>query len=271
VHLLVYSAVGIGALLLLDPALRGRCPDLGGDPGLAIWLALACAALMMLYRTFSRPGRSGEQEAEAVVFGRDRRQLAWEAAVSLGLQVVLPIVLLAALSRSQVLLLFAPGREIVTAAVVVLSCGAATVVWPPDRSPEHTRGSVVRDALRAFPYLVVRAGFTEEVLFRGCLQTAVVRQHGALSGIALTVAVFSAGHVVHVVRLRRSGVLEAVPWGAVATSLLTKVVPAALLLGLLWHSSGNLWACVLLHGWIDALYLRTAYAQASAAHQADGI
>ena len=37
--------------------------------------------------------------------------------------------------------------------------------------------------------------------------------------------------------------------------MLTKVLPASLLLCLLWHTTGNLWACVLLHGWIDALYL----------------
>jgi len=29
-----------------------------------------------------------------------------------------------------------------------------------------------------------------------------------------------------------------------------------------WHATGNLWACILLHGWIDALYLGAAYAEA---------
>ena len=40
----------------------------------------------------------------------------------------------------------------------------------------------------------------------------------------------------------------------------------SLLLGLLWHATGNLWAGILLHAWVDALYLGAAYAEAKCTH-----
>ncbi len=81
--------------------------------------------------------------------------------------------------------------------------------------------------------------------------------------MGLVVAIFSVGHVYQVFRLKRAGVIERIPWGAVALSLLLKQVPYTLLLSLLWHSTGNLWSCILLHAWIDAWYLGSKYAQAT--------
>ncbi len=256
--LLLCSTMGIGALLLLDPKLPARYPDLGGDSGRALWVIFACAALMILWRTLS--GRRGEG---FTLLGANRRELIREAGISLVLQVALPLILLVVVCHQRVVVLFAIHRGIPEAAVVVLVCAVAIFLLLHKAKGERSRMSLLRGVLRAFPYLLVRAGLTEETLFRGCMQTAAVQQLGVIRGMMLTIVIFSVAHVYQVFRLKRASIIERIPWGAVVFSLLLKQIPCTLLLSLLWHSSGNLWICILLHGWIDAWYLGSKYAQAT--------
>ena len=261
-YLLVYSTMGISTLLLLSSGLPARYPYPGGDSSRALWIVLACAVLMILWRALSGPRKVVKSEEDFVILGANRRELIREVVVSLVLQVVLPLTLLAAVAHQRVFVLFTPHRGILEAAVVTSVCAIVIVLLPPKVKKEQSRMSLLRVAIRAFPYLLVRAGLTEEVLFRGCIQTAAMHELGALSGIALAAAIFSVGHVYQVFWLKRTGAIERIPWGAVAFSLLLKQMPCTLLFSLLWYSTGNLWVCVLLHGWIDAWYLGPKYAQA---------
>lgn len=256
--LLLCSIMGIGTLLLLNPKLPARYPDLRGDSGRALWVAFSCTALMILWRTLS--GRKGEGFSS---LGANRRELIREAGISLVFQVALPLILLAAVCHQRVAALFAIHGGMPEAAVVVLVCAVAIFLLLHKAKGERSRMSLLRGVFRAFPYLSVRAGLTEETLFRGCMQTAAVQQLGVIRGMTLTIVIFSVAHVYQVFRLKKAGIIERIPWGAVALSLSLKQIPCTLLFSLLWHSSGNLWSCILLHGWINACYLGQSYEQAA--------
>ena len=250
-------------LLLLNPKLPARYPDLGDDSGRALWVAFACAVAMILWRALSGKTKVAKSKEGLVLLGANRRELTREAGISLVFQVILPLTLLTVVANQRVVVLFDPRRGVPEASAVVLACAVVTFLLPPIVKQGQSRMSLLRATLRAFPYLLIRAGLTEETLFRGCMQTAAVQQFGVTRGMALVVAIFSVGHVNQVFRLKRAGVIKRIPWGAVALSLLLKLIPCTLLLNLLWHSSGNLWICMLLHTWIDAWYLGSKYAQAT--------
>ena len=263
VALPIQCLVGVGTLLLLSPGLPARYPDLGGDSRLALWLALACGVLMILWRSFSGPRNLKDPDWRSAVLGQGRRGLTIEAGVSLAFQVALPLTLLATVCGQRVYLLFAPLRGLAESAAAVLVSMAAMVILPMKMESEVGRLTLLRKAPAAFPYLLLRAGLTEETLCRGCMQTAAVAQLGTFWGIALPLALFSVGHVNQAFRLKRAGAIEKIPWLVVPLALLLKQVPATLLLGLMWHTTGNLWACILLQSSIDAFYLGPLFAESA--------
>jgi membrane protease YdiL (CAAX protease family) len=266
-QILVWSVIGMGVLHLLNPAFRGAYPHMVGSAVGGVVVALVCGALMFSYRAFCGPRSVGALGTLGVTLGDSRRDVIREAAMGLVLQVILPLLLLGLVWSEPVGDLFALFRGLPEAAMTALAVAITTVLYP-FRGNATTALRQMPLTLRAFPYLLVRAGVTEEVLFRGCFQTAAVRQFGALIGIALPVTLFSVGHIAGAIRLKRAGAITTIPWGAVGASLLTKQLPAAILLSLLWHSTGNLWMCIVLHSWIDATYFGETYAQMGATEMA---
>jgi len=91
------------------------------------------------------------------------------------------------------------------------------------------------------PWLLVNLGITclaEELIFRGLLQSELVRRFGAAIGIGLATAVFGAAHL---------------PAGFGFAGLATL---AGLGYGLAFHYSGDrLWVAVFLHGAVNSLHL----------------
>jgi len=122
--------------MLLSPGLPGRYPDLGGKPEGALGAALACGALVILWRTFSGPRDAKDATWFSVMLGKGRRGLIAGAATSLVLQVVLPLMLLGIVCQQRVLALFTPFCGLTESAVTALVCVAAMVVLPLKQDPE---------------------------------------------------------------------------------------------------------------------------------------
>lgn len=259
---LIYSGVGIGILWARRPGLGGQLLDLGGNNALALGCALGCSALLLLCRSCTGPAKEDAGNWVEAVLGKDRDELVLQAALSLTLQVLLPLGLLAVVCGCRVELLFTPLRGIWDGAASALGCVAAMVLVRREFDTEELGQPSWRGSLIASPYFLLRAGITEEVLFRGCLQSAAVRQLGAVAGIALAVGIFSLGHVNQVFRLKRIGAIDRVPWGDVLLAMLLKQVPLSLMLALIWHTTGNLWVCIVLHAWIDSWGLGAVFVRA---------
>jgi len=97
-------------LLLLNPDFSARYPDLGGEPGRALWIAFACAVAMILWRALSGKTKVAKSKEGLVLLGANRRELIREAGISLVLQVILPLTLLAVVCQQRVVVLFDPRR-----------------------------------------------------------------------------------------------------------------------------------------------------------------
>jgi membrane protease YdiL (CAAX protease family) len=85
----------------------------------------------------------------------------------------------------------------------------------------------------------VMAGLMEEIVFRALVQRLLARRLGVWAAIVCTTVLFVAYHI---------GVVAPV-WFAYA-----QIVPASLLLGIVYAHTGNLWLVVALHGAYDGLW-----------------
>jgi len=122
------------------------------------------------------------------------RQAYWSMIVSLPL-----LVAVACLARAVglgmrdvglvwdgVLLQFAVGLT-----GIVFGFGEYALIHPQPMISEFSLGAVIVPAI----VLVVFTGLTEELLFRGVIQTLAVRSYGALQGMAFSSAIFTVLHV----------------------------------------------------------------------------
>ncbi len=83
------------------------------------------------------------------------------------------------------------------------------------------------------------AGLMEEIVFRALVQTLLVRHLGVWPALVCTTVLFVAYHI---------GVV-APAWFAYA-----QIVPASLVLGIVYAHTGNLWLAVAIHGMYDGLW-----------------
>ena len=81
-------------------------------------------------------------------------------------------------------------------------------------------------------------GFYQELMYRGILQTELVRRWGALAGILVSNTLFTFGplHLYHFAR------------GASALPMFAGIFAMGLFFGVLFHRSGNLWLVGIAHG-----------------------
>lgn len=109
----------------------------------------------------------------------------------------------------------------------------------------------------AFLLMMALAGFTEEVFFRGFLQTrleALTRSRWV--PVLLVALLFGLYHLPYA--YLSPGWSSAGDWGAAWTAALAEGVPGGLILGALYVGSrGNLFACVVLHSLINAAPVMT--------------
>jgi membrane protease YdiL (CAAX protease family) len=91
------------------------------------------------------------------------------------------------------------------------------------------------------PYLIY--GFYQEVLYRGMLQTELVRRWGAIAGILVSNTLFAFGplHFHYLV----SGNSPAVP-------MLASIFAIGLLFAVVFHRTGNLWIVATMHAFGNA-------------------
>lgn len=108
-----------------------------------------------------------------------------------------------------------------------------------------------------FLLMLATAGFTEEVFFRGFLQTRLERLTGSRwAGVVVVAALFGLYHLPYAY-LHPSWPSHG-DWGAAWVAALGQGVPGGLVLGALYVvSRGNVVACIVLHAFINAAPVMT--------------
>jgi membrane protease YdiL (CAAX protease family) len=166
------------------------------------------------------------------------------------------------------------GRQGV--ATLVLALGLGAFQWfvgqgaAPLRAGELAGATLVGAIALSFAWHVVEAGLVEEFFFRAVLQTRLAALAGTpAAGAILAALVFGIAHAPGYV-LRGGGamdavglepsVLDALAYGVAVPSV------AAILFALLWARTRNLYACMLVHGAIDALPNAAPLARAFGLH-----
>ncbi len=153
------------------------------------------------------------------------------------------------------------GRQGV--ATLVLALGLGAFQWffgrgaAPLRAGEFSGVGLAGVVLLSFAWQAVEAGLVEEFFFRAVLQTRLLALTGSpAAGAILAALVFGVAHVPGYV-LRGGGVLDAIGSQPSALDAIAYAVAvpsvAAIPFALIWARTRNLYACVLLHGAIDAL------------------
>jgi len=84
-------------------------------------------------------------------------------------------------------------------------------------------------------------GFVQEVMYRGLLQTELVRRLGSIPGVLLANLVFTCGPLHYV--YFRLGTDAGPRW-----DMFGAIFGIGLLFGILYRRSGNLWIPALMHG-----------------------
>ena len=121
------------------------------------------------------------------------------------------------------------------------------VLWDHLRSTIREPAFAHRFATIILPYLVW--GFYQELVYRGILQTELVRRWGAVRGILVSNLVFTFGPL-HFYHLSRS-------YASLPT--FAGIFAVGLFFGALFERSGNLWIVGTLHGLGNAYIDGTAH------------
>lgn len=202
------------------------------------WVALGYFALYMAY-LFRRP----ENEA-----------MHWVTLVAVPLAIAW-----VSLRRGVFASLGLRRRSLATGLGWALLAGAAITVFQAFGSANAAEIQALFRSGRAlwllpltFTLMLFLAGFTEELFFRGFLQTRVEALTGSRWGAVLVVALLFGFYHLPYAYLNPSWPSYG-DWGAAWVAALGQGVPGGLILGALYVvSRGNLLACVVLHSLINA-------------------
>lgn len=139
-------------------------------------------------------------------------------------------------------------------ALLVGLISAPVVVWGSAKQRELWEIIVSGRVLYLFPlafiFMLLLPGFTEEVFFRGILQSRLVTVLGSeLRGLLLATFLFSLYHLPYAYHLEGWPSYGNLPW-AVSQVFIEGL--AGLLIGVLWLRTRNLFAGVFLHSFLNA-------------------
>jgi uncharacterized protein len=96
------------------------------------------------------------------------------------------------------------------------------------------------------PYLVY--GFYQEVLYRGMLQTELVRRWGSLTGILVSNLLYTFGPLHYYYLLSKA---------PLAVPMLASIFAVGLLFAIVFHRTGNLWIVAIMHAFGNAYAVGT--------------